>query len=53
MRTARITIDLVLDEETNDEVVEVETEGGISFVTALGMLRMAELSLVERADEEE
>lgn len=55
MRTARIIVDLVYDDAIDDELVEVETEGNIPFVTALGMLRMAELELVDRTsrDDEE
>ena len=52
MNVGRITIDLVLN-DAGDEVLEVETAGNLAFVTALGMLRMAELRLVDDINSEE
>ena len=49
MNIGRITIDLELT-DTGDEVLDVQTTGELAFVTALGMLRMAELRLVDEVN---
>lgn len=52
MNIGRIVIDLVLN-DAGEEVLEVETVGEMAFVVALGMLRMAELRLVDDVNSEE
>ena len=48
VNVARVVIDLVLTDD-GDELVEVETSPDLAFITALGMLRMAEIHLVDVA----
>ena len=52
MTAPRIVVALVPTDDA-DEIVTVQTSPGLAFVTALGMLRMAELQLIADADAED